>query len=415
MATNPFAYNTGTTIGGTIQVGTIAVGTTSQEYSTNIGGLKWWMGPDQSQGYVITVPVSGNTQPTPFFGQTASIGFYRTDTFTDEQFISLAQYVSNEYGTPQTFTDATEASSWLTLNGFWNSYGVGTVIGPYYLQYNYTNAPNDGWLTFPNHNIGDYNTDPNLVGQSGYAIYINHNSWNGTSNAIVLENLVNSTGYLTLSQNTSSAVYSFSSPNGFFSVGGTEYAWDNGYGSSQLGTLTLVSSATTSFNNVDPVYITVSSNQSFTINSSDFTNFGYGYGVNNQSNNGFDITLNVGTGEGFFGPNLSLSQGGSSIKSNEILNFWNNNALTVNNNAYLFYANWGGGSTIGTSIVAISFYYFDDNNTYINIGLVDTTIPGWDTPGTNMYSTLRAVQGTFKFPATFSLYVPNVQDNDSWC
>ena len=65
--TRPFAYNTGTTIGGTSQVGDIAVGTTNQAYSTNIGGIPWWMGPDEDTGYVITVPVSGNTQPTPLF------------------------------------------------------------------------------------------------------------------------------------------------------------------------------------------------------------------------------------------------------------------------------------------------------------------------------------------------------------
>jgi hypothetical protein len=65
--TRPFAYNTGTTIGGTSQVGDIAVGTTNQAYSTNIGGIPWWMGPDEDTGFVITVPVSGNTQPTSLF------------------------------------------------------------------------------------------------------------------------------------------------------------------------------------------------------------------------------------------------------------------------------------------------------------------------------------------------------------
>ena len=606
--TTPFAYNTGTTISGTIQVGQIAVGTTSQEYSTNIGGVQWWMGPDQNLGYVITVPVSGNTQPTPlttneiflnpfykgadivlsnnnqtahqnfgyqqsvlgatsigatdrvmfsvlcelsapstlpdshfigvgytsmnysgspyggypgndaqsmgyrsdgtiwyngnqydsgfetwtnndiidivvdnnlnsmwvrvnggywnnnptadpaapsggfetiggpffpvlcpayegtmtiqntstygipngytFLGGTfASLGFFRTDSPTDEQFIALAEYVSNEYGTPQVFTGATQASSWLTLNGYWNSYGWGNTIGPYYLQYSYTDAYQDGWMTFPNHIGGTWNSDPNLVGETGFAIYINKNDDNAVDNTSVLSGLTTNSGYLRLTQNSDTAVYSFISPNGFTNDGysGNEYYWDNGYGPSSAGTLTLVSSATTNFNNVDPIYITVSYNQSFTISPSDFTNYGYGYGVINQSNNGFEITGSHGSGEAFFGPNLSVPAGGSSVKSSEILNFWNNNGLTVGNNAYLFYVNWGAGSTIGTSIVVISYYYSDENNAYINIGLVDTTIPGWDTPGTNMYSTLRAVDGTFNFPATFSLYNPEVQDNDSWC
>ena len=75
--TTPLAYNTGPNISGTTQIGSLAVGITSQEYSKNIGGVTWWMGPDQDLGYVIAVPVSGNTQPTPFSGVNASVGFYK--------------------------------------------------------------------------------------------------------------------------------------------------------------------------------------------------------------------------------------------------------------------------------------------------------------------------------------------------
>jgi hypothetical protein len=120
--TTPFAYNTGTTIAGTSQIGDIAVGTTDQDYSLNPGGVPWWMGPNQETGYVITVPVSGNTQPTPIPGVTASLGFYRTKTLTDNDFIGLSQYVASKNNTPQTFSSATDASVWLTNNGFWNSY-----------------------------------------------------------------------------------------------------------------------------------------------------------------------------------------------------------------------------------------------------------------------------------------------------
>lgn len=66
--TTPFAYNTGSTISGTIQVGDLAVGTTGQDYSISPGGVPWWMGPDQDLGYVIAKPISGNTQPTPLEG-----------------------------------------------------------------------------------------------------------------------------------------------------------------------------------------------------------------------------------------------------------------------------------------------------------------------------------------------------------
>ncbi len=67
MATNrPFAYNpTHASVAGTYNIGDLAVGITEQNYNTNPGGLIWWGGPDEEQGYVIAVPVSGNTQPTP--------------------------------------------------------------------------------------------------------------------------------------------------------------------------------------------------------------------------------------------------------------------------------------------------------------------------------------------------------------
>jgi hypothetical protein len=120
--TTPLAYNTGSTIPGTTQIGDLAVGTTDQDYSTNPGGVTWWMGPDEDLGYVIGVPVPGNTQPTQISGVFASVGFFRSDDLTDGSFINIAEYVANEYNTPQTFSSATDASNWLTTNGFWNSY-----------------------------------------------------------------------------------------------------------------------------------------------------------------------------------------------------------------------------------------------------------------------------------------------------
>ena len=121
--TTPLSYNPSLSpIAGTIQVGQLAVGTTDQDYSTSPGGVTWWMGPDEDLGYVIGVPVSGNTQPTQIPGVFASVGFFRSDDLTDSSFINIAEYVANEYNTPQTFSSATDASNWLTTNGFWNSY-----------------------------------------------------------------------------------------------------------------------------------------------------------------------------------------------------------------------------------------------------------------------------------------------------
>jgi hypothetical protein len=120
MATaRPFAYNPGTSIPGTEQVGSLAIGAPTSGFTNN---PQFWNGPDEDLGYVIAAPVSGNTQPTEIPGVFASLGFYRTSGFSDSDFINLSQSVSSAYGTPQTFSSATDASTWLTTNGFWNSY-----------------------------------------------------------------------------------------------------------------------------------------------------------------------------------------------------------------------------------------------------------------------------------------------------
>lgn len=49
--------------------------------------------------------------------KTASVGFYRTDNFTDNSFIQLTNSVFS-----QNFSSATDASVWLVSNGYWTSY-----------------------------------------------------------------------------------------------------------------------------------------------------------------------------------------------------------------------------------------------------------------------------------------------------
>ena len=116
MATSrPFAYNTGSTITGTEQVGLLAVGTPTSGFSST--GLPWWNGPDEDLGYVIAGSVSGNTQPTPVSGVTASVGFWRSSAVTDASFIQLTNNLFN-----QSFITAYSTSNYLTTNGYWNSW-----------------------------------------------------------------------------------------------------------------------------------------------------------------------------------------------------------------------------------------------------------------------------------------------------
>jgi len=120
MATvRPFAYNPGGSISGTTQVGDLSIGTPISGFTSS---PQFWNGPNEDLGYVIAIPVSGNTQPTEISGVTASVGFFRTSGFNDSEFIQLSEIVSIEFGNPQTFLTASDASDWLTSNGFWNSF-----------------------------------------------------------------------------------------------------------------------------------------------------------------------------------------------------------------------------------------------------------------------------------------------------
>lgn len=115
-----FAYNTGSLISGTTQVGNIAVSDANVEYSANYGGLQWWGGPDESVGYVIahTDPSgSHNGQPsTP-----AYLGFWRSNGLTNTDFLNLCNSIPPRIGFPP-FTNTSDAYSWLNANGYWTSF-----------------------------------------------------------------------------------------------------------------------------------------------------------------------------------------------------------------------------------------------------------------------------------------------------
>jgi hypothetical protein len=118
----PFAYNTGSTIDGTEQVGDIAIGTDlTQPYASEYGGVQWWAGPDEELGYVICKPISAGNQPNPV-GIPCYIGFERSDDLTDQSFINLA----NTVFPGNNFTTAAGAKSWMDTNGYWTSYAGAT-------------------------------------------------------------------------------------------------------------------------------------------------------------------------------------------------------------------------------------------------------------------------------------------------
>jgi surface protein len=111
-----FAYNTGSPIAGTEQLSDLAISSSEQQYSLNIGGVKWWGGPDEDLGYIICYPQPDGLHPTPV-EVTASLGFKRSAEKTE---VSFVQLVNKEYG--QAFITGNDAKSWLNTNGYWTSW-----------------------------------------------------------------------------------------------------------------------------------------------------------------------------------------------------------------------------------------------------------------------------------------------------
>lgn len=120
MATaRPFAYNPGSPIAGTEQIGDLAIGFPDNGFTND---PQFWNGPDEELGYVIVKSIPDGTQPTPIPGVTAYIGFNRSEFKTEASFIELANSVFN-----QSFTTGDGAKTWLNTNGYWTSYGEGNI------------------------------------------------------------------------------------------------------------------------------------------------------------------------------------------------------------------------------------------------------------------------------------------------
>jgi hypothetical protein len=401
--TTPLSYNITAPISGTTQFGNLAVGTTYQQYSTNPGGVTWWMGPDQEIGYVIAVPVSGDTQPTNIPGVTASVGFFQTPSLDDTQFINLAQDVSNQYGNPQTFVAASQASLWLTSNGFWNTYGN------WQFSDTYTDATGfNGEITFPNHNGGVGDPNPNDVGyfnnSGGTATQIYINAKNTAGSDGNLFELQGNYGSLTLSQGSNCVTYSFTD-EAFF-VGSDEAAMDYYYGSSTPGSLCVTSFASGDFNTTQSINISkliYPSGYSFTITSSmlNFLNSAGQpqYGSPNGTT-GFTVANQIDV--------LLHGVYGGLNDNTEISNAFNSVGATSDFNGYIVLAQWGAGSDYQSGLAKIAWDSFNNQFFVTSVdGINSTFTQQYNNNGLNL-------PGTFNFPAKFTFITPLIHKAD-WC
>lgn len=167
--TTPFAFNTGSTISGTEQVGNIAIGITEQDYSSNIGEVKWWMGPDENVGFIIVHEVVPPTQPTPV-GVNAGVGFWRSKLLTNQSFLDLCNVIPPRQGMAP-FTNPITAKLWLNQNGYYTNWGQNNLGGyPYTLVQLPYLRPSSGKTIFLEQDtsgptIGT--TNPNDISDSG--------------------------------------------------------------------------------------------------------------------------------------------------------------------------------------------------------------------------------------------------------
>lgn len=128
-----FAYNTGSHIEGTIQVGNLAVATGSVEFSGS--EVKWYNGPDEEDRYIIT-RVLHEPRLAHWYTDTASLdetdfAFWATPTgSTADEFIDLVNYAINYIGATGSFESGSgvdiEARDWLFENGMWTNYETGS-------------------------------------------------------------------------------------------------------------------------------------------------------------------------------------------------------------------------------------------------------------------------------------------------
>ena len=499
MATaRPFAYNTGTGITGTTQVGSLAVGTPIYGFPIN---PRFWNGPNEDLGYVIAHPVPSGTQPTPVPGVSASLGFNRTVDFTDESFISLANYVAYTYGgTAANFGSAVLASTWLTANGFWNSYvsavlyldagnpssypGTGTtwtdIIGG--KQFNLINGPtydsgNGGKIRFiaGSQQYAKCNTSLSTLDTWSVGVWHYYTGQNtGASPCIVTEvfpgltNKINyiigngsdtspdlQTGFFNSGWWVTANGYTLTPNNWYYIVGtydgptlklyvnntliNTTYYDEPPIPLSSQGGIYLMSRWDSVPNQLWDGYLAtvqiynkaLNSGQiagiwnatknrfgygGFTLSSSDFTHYNYGSFVSPLGNSGFTTTGQGGPGWALYEPILNLDYGGNPTKLAEIRAFWAANGLNPNTNAYMFNVTWGAGSTLSSGVVIIEFVYSNDNSTYLNIGVVDTSDPIWQTSGTGYFNgPIYTLAGTWNFPATFTLITPLIVNGQDWC
>ena len=259
----PFAYNPGSPIAGTEQVGDIAVGITPQNYSGGYGGVRWWNGADEDLGYIICYSVPTEDHPSPD-GPIAGVGFFRSKFLTEPSFIEIAEYVSNG----QTFATGNDAKTWLNSNGYWTSWPepvTGYSFNLVALPYSFPEAGNSIMNNPVDNTSGS--TEINLLSTTGRGFYFNSIDSSSVDRTNYYSGFTGQSITITFSQTGNTAIYS-GDTNSFKywvqSPYGSGFVFGTGIGvppnNIPSGTAVLIQSATTQFTIGLPVFVSLVEN-----------------------------------------------------------------------------------------------------------------------------------------------------------
>jgi len=245
MSSKPFAYNpSNSVISGVTNVGNISIGTSGQDYSAKPGGLTWWMGPNESTGYVIGLQVAGGNQSTPV-GGVGNVQFWQTPDFSDLSFLSLVNYIKRDFGGVADLATSADAANWLSSNGYYTTWTppttttttaapttTTTTAAPSGLVtsgliFNLQTAPSSG-TTWTDASGNGYNATlagtPTYVSNNGGGIRLNNSGPNGFGNDYI------SVPYNIASNTVTVEVVASFNPNGFWGTIWGNESWSAGRG-----------------------------------------------------------------------------------------------------------------------------------------------------------------------------------------
>jgi hypothetical protein len=460
MATSrPFSYTPGSHPTGTHKVGNILIGLPLAGFDAS--RLEGWNGPDEELGYIIPIPVSGDTQPSNVEYRTYLDPYHIGSNMTLDGV--TVQSISQANGSQQSVLGVDSINPgdkvmFSILVELTASHPTQTdhVIGIGRQTMNYEGNPLGGWPGNDSDSIGYCNNgliynNGNVVSNGAYATWtdgdiidilinnqtngmsvrVNGGDWDNDPTHDPVNNpsimgceIFDGPFYLALCPEEggsmtiqNSATYPVPAGYKFFGDVTASVGFLRSSALNDQSFIDLVNSKfSQSFITVEDAKSYLDANDywssygiSFTINSSDFTN-GYGYGGNANAlgTNGVDGFENTAPQN-----DLVFGYCGGGLTPTAISNI--SAAVTaagINPNSNTGYicnvVTWDAGSSIASGLVKFGY---DAGSGQFYIESIDPTDTDWMIPG---YQNGTSLVGTFLFPATFTPYISLI-DKSGWC